>query len=288
MKISTGRAALWKSLIMGKVYTMCNGFSLEYNEWGQAGGVPLVCVPGLLGGFPVDMAAYAGPLRIIELKRSGYGKSSLMKLRSVMQYAANIQEFLDALCPGPFCVLAHSAGAPFALAMAAHLPQRVRAVGITSGVPECYKDEIIKAAPFPGRVRMFYFLCRTLPLYFLGKWFCGFVKKIRAQHGDALKAIYAPALLEQILADALRNGGQGMAETARTQGMCWGFAMQDIAQKVFWHHSRSDGEVPYACAEKTWRHLHNVAVTTYATESHSAQKMFLNALHDVEQYSLEL
>ena len=266
---------------MSETYTTRNGFTLEYKEWGKRGGFPVLYLHGLLGGFPVNMASYAGPLRLVELKRSGYGRSSLMGLSRVADYADHIREFLDHLGLDAFCTLAHSAGAPFALALAAAYPQRVTAVGITSGVPECYKKDVIGAAPSPGMIRLFYLLCRLLPPGLSGRWFCGFVRKHVARHGEALRAMYPEDALEQIVSDALVNNGKGMAETARTQGAPWGFSMRDVSGKVFWHHSRNDEEVLYACAKVTWERLANAAVRTYESESHSAPVMFLDLLDEL-------
>jgi pimeloyl-ACP methyl ester carboxylesterase len=100
--------------------------------------------PALLAhhGTPSDASLWAGwdelaaarDLRLIAISRPGYGGSTRKPGRSVADVAADAGVVLDALTVPWFVTTGWSGGGPHALACAALLPERCRAVATLAGV----------------------------------------------------------------------------------------------------------------------------------------------------------
>jgi pimeloyl-ACP methyl ester carboxylesterase len=70
--------------------------------------------------------------------RPGFGGSDLVPGRSLSDFAADVRELADALGLERFSILGVSAGAPYALACAAAMPERVAAVASVSTIPPSF------------------------------------------------------------------------------------------------------------------------------------------------------
>jgi 2-hydroxy-6-oxonona-2,4-dienedioate hydrolase len=119
------------------VATRCG--PIEYQEAGS--GVPLLAVHGSGGGFDQGMA-FAAPLalhgiRVIAMSRFGYLRTPMPVEGSVSAQADAHVCLLDALGIRSAAVLGGSAGAPSALQMAIHHPDRVSALILLA--PLAYK-----------------------------------------------------------------------------------------------------------------------------------------------------
>lgn len=111
---------------------------LVLHEAGDPAGVPVVTHHGTPGdgtifGPHAQDAAERG-LRLISYDRAGYGGSSRDAGRDVASVAADLGAALDAIGVGEFLTWGASGGGPHALACAALLPDRVRAVASIAGV----------------------------------------------------------------------------------------------------------------------------------------------------------
>ena len=74
---------------------------------------------------------------LVCVNRVGYfGSDAAQESYSYESFAADMEQLADRLHVKQFLVAGHSSGGPCALACAAHLPNRVQAVGILSGDPE--------------------------------------------------------------------------------------------------------------------------------------------------------
>jgi pimeloyl-ACP methyl ester carboxylesterase len=91
--------------------------------------------PGVLEmyGPSVEEGVRRG-LRFVNYLRPGYGKSDRQLGRSVASCAVDVEAVADALGIGRFYVVGESGGGPHALACAALLLDRVRAVALIAGV----------------------------------------------------------------------------------------------------------------------------------------------------------
>jgi len=116
-----------------------NGRSLAICQWGVPDGVPVFFLHGTLGGRLLRHAAgeyERHNLRVITYDRPGFGRSTRHQGRVVADGAADVALIADQLGVGRFGVVGVSGGGPYALAVAALLPERVtRCATIVTGAP---------------------------------------------------------------------------------------------------------------------------------------------------------
>ncbi|KAG1801394.1 uncharacterized protein HD556DRAFT_1337305 [Suillus plorans] len=102
-------------------------------DMGDPNGFPLVvflglgCVRHIMGLYD-EMADCLG-LRLIAIDRWGLGRTEIphsKSARGIMEWAAAVEEVLDQLKINECSIIAHSAGAPYALAFANRVPNRIR------------------------------------------------------------------------------------------------------------------------------------------------------------------
>ena len=118
--------------------TLPDGRTLLVHEAGDPRGIPVVVHHGTPGagvhyGPWADDASTRG-IRLISYDRAGYGGSDRAVGRDVAAVAADVAAALDALGIDGFLTWGVSGGGPHALACAALLPDRVRAVASIAGV----------------------------------------------------------------------------------------------------------------------------------------------------------
>ncbi|KAI0702488.1 hypothetical protein BC835DRAFT_1263873 [Cytidiella melzeri] len=106
---------------------------VSLSDLGSPTGTPLVvflglgCVRHIMGLYD-EMAALLG-IRLITIDRWGLGKTDSPRTkvaRGIPEWATVVEEVLDALHIDQCSIMAHSAGAPYALAFASRFPERIR------------------------------------------------------------------------------------------------------------------------------------------------------------------
>jgi pimeloyl-ACP methyl ester carboxylesterase len=115
-----------------------DGRSIGYAEFGDPDGRPLVFFHGSPGsrleGRLADGAAKGRGVRVVALDRPGFGASDFQPGRTILDWPDDVVEVADALDIARFAVLSISAGAPFALACAFKVPERLTGAAVVSGV----------------------------------------------------------------------------------------------------------------------------------------------------------
>ncbi|KAL1667653.1 hypothetical protein GGF50DRAFT_47958 [Schizophyllum commune] len=109
-----------------------NPLTVSLSDLGNPHGYPVVvflglgCVRHIMGLY--DEMAECLNLRIITIDRWGLGRTEprLRSAKGIMQWADVVEEVLDRLHIDTCSVMAHSAGAPYALSFANKLPERIR------------------------------------------------------------------------------------------------------------------------------------------------------------------
>jgi pimeloyl-ACP methyl ester carboxylesterase len=118
------------------VFAMAGGRDIEYVEAGDLRGQPVVYLhgtPGTAGSVVLlEDAASRNGVRLLAVSRPGYGDSTTTA-PGLLSVAQDIGELARGLGIDDFAVLGVSGGGPFALAVAAALPGRVRQVLIAAG-----------------------------------------------------------------------------------------------------------------------------------------------------------
>ncbi len=133
---------------MFSTVTLGDGRTLEYADLGDPGGIPVVFHPGTpaaagQGAVVADAATRQG-VRLISVSRPGYGAST-MSTPALSAAAADTLELADGLGLDRFAVVGSSGGGPFAVALAAVAPDRIRFVAAHASPGEygAVKPEVI-------------------------------------------------------------------------------------------------------------------------------------------------
>jgi pimeloyl-ACP methyl ester carboxylesterase len=263
-----------------------DGRKLGIAEFGPPGGQAVVWfhgTPGARRQIPEEarrIAAERG-LRIVGIDRPGVGLSTTHLYENIYESVPDFEIVADQLGLERFATIGLSGGGPYALAVAAGLPDRVPAVGVLGGVvPSVGPD-----APPGGWVGMARRFRSVLPYMrsSSGVFLTAFVRVMRPFGPQALQ-LYArttppgdrevllrPDVSEMFLDDLSDNGGRSMrAFTA--DGILftreWGFEPHEIDAPIWWWHGDADNIVPLAHAEWLVPRLRNGTLFVRPEESH--------------------
>lgn len=214
-------------------------------RFGSAGGWPLVWNHGgLICGLDAKLIATAGRrcgADIISIDRPGIGYSDLWRMTSVAEWPRIVEQVADLLHLSEFAVAGWSGGGPYALACAAAMPNRVRAVATVAGMVPLERaghifelglwadGVVIPTAHVAPRV--------AAPLFWLARWAPDRYLAWEAVRGatsstdrTALK-LALPTLMTAIR-EATRGGVSGMVDEYRRYYGSWGFAPGEVRQPV--------------------------------------------------------
>jgi pimeloyl-ACP methyl ester carboxylesterase len=209
-------------------------------------------------GAAVDLEAMVAELgiRYIAISRPGLGGSDPAPGRTIVSFAADVRQLLDALEIERFAVVGVSAGGPYALAVARELDRRVSRVAVCSSLSPLWAPH--RTPGTQRRIRL------ALSVLAAAPWLC-------AAMGDlAVPAIRRhPELLSRVIAahaapgerrmlqraderaaastsflDAASGGVRGMIEDYLVYSGDWGFSAGDVAADVHLWHGLEDPLVP--------------------------------------------
>lgn len=134
-----------------------DGRELAVDDLGDPGGAPVLYLHGApdsrLSRHPDDALTAAAGVRLLAVDRPGIGRSTAHPGRTLGSVADDLAAVLAAVGVERAAVLGWSAGAPFAVALAARHPALVTAVGLVAPlVPvTAYADPAVAEAAGPGR-----------------------------------------------------------------------------------------------------------------------------------------
>lgn len=231
-----------------EVHAPAVGSVLEVARGGVPGGRPVVLHHGLVGGAMIrddwhEWAVQVG-VELIVPARPGYGRSDPADMGTVSTWGSLMLAVLQRLGhDDDVATLGVSAGAPYALALAAALPDRVTRVAVLSGVAHVPDPAVL--AHYDEAARRAYATYDVAPLGDIATGMAAALGPLVDEVGGDDPA-WAAAL------DAtLAHGGLGPAREARLQIRPWGFDLDDVRRPVRWWHARDDDQVPFAAAEAT-------------------------------------
>jgi pimeloyl-ACP methyl ester carboxylesterase len=138
-----------------ELFQTADGRILEYLEVGDSTGRPVVFLhgtPGTAGSADLlDDAACRHGVRLLALSRPGYGATTTTA-PGLVSVGQDVGELTNGLGVGEFAVVGVSGGGPFALAVGATLPTRVRHILVAAGpapyheiAPEVLEPEDVEA-----------------------------------------------------------------------------------------------------------------------------------------------
>ena len=248
-----------------------------YRRSGRADGRPVLVHHGLIGDASLGpvwarLGETAG-LEWIVIERPGYGGTPPMAMNRVADWTDLIAPVLEALgVTGRFDVIGISAGAPYAYALAAGMPERVGRACILSGVPFIGSAGVLAA--YSNEAQVAYARYRSQDDNAMRAEFRAFCEDVGGRIGDNDEVSGA-------LAAILSHDAAGPAREAQLQARDWGFGRSAIACPVDLWHSEADDMVPFAAARLSAEGLPNAVWHTQAEPSHFASDTTLKQMAQI-------
>jgi pimeloyl-ACP methyl ester carboxylesterase len=240
---------------------LADGRRLTYSDAGPLDGSPILYCHGAIG-TPLDGAVNLETIvaelgvRYIAISRPGIGGSDPAPGRTVVEFAADVAQLLDALGIDRFSLVGVSAGGPYALAVARELGARVSRVAVCSSMsPLCAPH---RTPGMQRRIRLALSLLAGAPGLCAAIGDLG-VPVIR-RHPELLTRVIAAhaapgerALLQRAdersaasasFLDAASEGVRGMIEDYLVYSRDWGFSVSEVTSEVHLWHGLEDPLVP--------------------------------------------
>ncbi|HEX5394167.1 MAG TPA: alpha/beta hydrolase [Rhodocyclaceae bacterium] len=236
---------------------------LSYAEYGDGRGFPVVLCHGIPGSrfqrHPDESIARRAGVRVIVPERPGYGASSALEGGTVANWADDLAALAEHLGLSRLALAGVSGGAPYALAGAHRLHQRVTRVALVSGVaPDLLAHRLnpwsrltLHVAQRNPRAlgRML-----ALPASMAARRPAGYIRLWAWRARSADRRILALPDVARVIAEdvptALAQGATGIARDLCCIMADWDFAPGKIRAPVTIWHGEADRSVPLTCAAK--------------------------------------
>ena len=145
---------------------LSDGRVLAWREFGDPNGRPVIAVHGSPDSSAIwalfhDAAARC-ELRVIAPDRPGFGGSTPLPGRSIVDWVDDLDALTEHLNLKSYRVLAISGGSPYALASAWKHPNRVEHLGLVSVICPLHAPEVTRGAN--AQVRLTFWTARRAPL----------------------------------------------------------------------------------------------------------------------------
>jgi pimeloyl-ACP methyl ester carboxylesterase len=262
------------------------GRELEVLIEGDAEGFPLVFhdgTPTAAAPFPpLHRAADQLGLKVVTWSRPGYAASTRQQGRMVADVAADTAAVLDWLGDGEFVTLGWSGGGPHALAVAALLGGRCRAVATLASVAP-YRARGLNWLAGMGVENVEEFGAAAAGPDQLVPYLQGFAAElatvtgnaVAAALGDLISAVDRAALtgeladtLAEVFRRAVSTGIDGWLDDDLAFVRDWGFDLAAIATPVTVWQGAQDRMVPFAHGQWLVDHIPGVRVRLLPDEGH--------------------
>jgi len=253
-----------------------NGAVVAFQEYGDANGAPVVFCHGwpssrIMARLTDEPARELG-VRIISPDRPGISGSSLQPNRKLADWPRVIGRVLDQLGIGEFRALAISGGAPYAYAMAAAMPERVRAIAIVCGaIPMAELEDARGLLPLyrwmlalyrsrPQLLRGLFHIARPIlalrpPVRFRPLLLK--MLKLRPCDAESLRDAAAFEAIFESQRRAWRGSAEGVMADGQIYAQPWGFSLEDIRAPVRLWHGNQDRAFSVRLAEEIASRLPN-------------------------------
>lgn len=260
--------------------TLSHGRRLGFAEYGDPSGRPVLFFPGTPSGrlfhHPEESIALSLGARIITVDRPGFGLSDFQADRTLLHWPQDVIQLADALDIGRFALVGISGGAPYAMACALEVPERLTAAGVISGVGPTARLGGTRGMSRQRRLgvevgRHIPWLTRPL------LWLMSnpqrnperYIGNIAAQSSKTDRVILARPEIKSMLItnwlEATRPGLRGYAWEARMFSRPWGFRLEDVDLDVHLWHGEEDLSIPVTVG----RYLADAIPACHSTFIHS-------------------
>ncbi len=222
-------------------FKLSDGRRLGYAEYGDSAGHPVLYCHGFPGsrlqGSDFHSTAQAKSCRLLGVDRPGMGYSDFKGKYTLLSWTKDIEELADYLGLDQFSIIAHSGGAPFALACAYAMPRRITHVAIVSGLGPTTLAGSNKGMAVG--MRIINGLVRRVPGF---SWLLMQMQNRVLLKPEVFKRVIekVPAVDQpicskfniSILKEAFRHGVKGAAYEFRLILKAWGFKLEDVPVPV--------------------------------------------------------
>lgn len=236
--------------------TLGDGRRLSYAQWGPAGAVPVFYCHGFPGSHAEGELLQPGTellgvnVRLIALDRPGFGASTFQHGRSILDWAADVNEAANLLSIDQFAVLGVSGGGPYALACGHALKDRVTSVGVAVGIAPREAPGMDTAAI--ARTSRRWLVRRVqfaLAAYAMKagreeRFLNAAIATMASVDREMLAAGRAREIFAATMTDAFAQGGRGAAHEAGLYRKPHGFDLAQIVAPTFLWYGAADETVP--------------------------------------------
>jgi pimeloyl-ACP methyl ester carboxylesterase len=266
--------------------TLPDGRQLGWRIWGDPDGRPLLRLQGTPGSRlslpPLHGEWFDRGLRVIMADRPGYGVSTRLPGRGVMDIVDDYALLLDQLELDSVAVLGISGGGPHALAFAVRHPARVRALSLVAGVPPLCDDDV-SLVPRANAVS-----------YELAKAGWDALHRFTEEEREVMLAdpvaglrasmVNAPPDDQRIMSEpswqeshitgvreALRQGGEGWTDETMAILSPWGFEPEQVKAHVTWWAGEADINCPISAVRRYVDRLPSAELKVWEGAGHLRQ-----------------
>jgi pimeloyl-ACP methyl ester carboxylesterase len=246
--------------------------SVAISEYGRPSGAPVFFCHGWPSSRTMaeltDAAARELNLRIISPDRPGIRNSSLQPGRKLLDWPPLLAELADQMGICQFHMLGISGGAPYALAAAWALPERVRAIAVVSGAPPLaeLQDRTDLLALYrwllffyPRHRELLRLSFRAVRPFFSLKVPIRFrpllLKLLQPCDANVMRDIAAFEACFESQRQAWRASADGLMIDAEIYAQPWGFALEEIRVPVRLWHGKRDRSFRWPLAQSLGKRL---------------------------------
>jgi len=243
-----------------------DGRTLGYREFGKAGGIPVIFLPGspcvaIPHSHEVSAQAQETGIRLVAIERPGYNLSDFQQDRTLMDHTDDIAQVADHLGADRFGVFGWSGGAPYTVACAYKLPERLTlALALSSPAPY---DAFGTPDEIPTFEQLIAAAERSKEAFANHDAFLeGILQAEPESSGQFLQTESAKASmrdwLDRTQTESFRNGPEAFAwELKLYYAEPWGFKLNDNRGNVQIWHGELDKNVDLKNGEYLATHIPN-------------------------------
>ena len=282
---------------LNQTFELKDGRILGFAEIGDSDGIPLFHFHGFpasrLEAVMLTETITEKKIRFISVDRPGIGLSDSKKGRQLLDWPSDIIELADELSIDNFAVEGISGGAPYSIACAYKIPERLTACGIICGLGPL-SIQIKKLLNInPASI----FIARRMNWIFklimnrqgktarnLGKMEIKMKKGLNELPEPDRVILSDSVLLAMFLregAEAFKQGGVGASQDAKIYSQPWGFNLEDISPnlKVYLFHGELDSIIPVSVGRVVSKMIPNCKSTFYPNDGHYS--IVFNHINDI-------
>ena len=269
---------------LGK-FPLRNGGMVAVSEYGDRNGAPVFFCHGWPSSRTMaeltDAAARALGLRVVSSDRPGIRNSSLDRKRKLLDWPPLLAELADSLGMDEFRILGVSGGAPYALAAAWALPERVHAIAVVSGAPPL-AELTDRAGLLPLYRWLLWFYPRHRELLRVG-FSCArpllslkvpirlrplLLKFLQPCDASVLRDIAAFDACFESQRQAWLASAEGVMLDAEIYAQPWGFPLEEVRAPVRLWHGKKDRSFDWRLADSLGKRLPNCVAHMVEGEGH--------------------